>query len=395
VCPPYRTAMDRLSELRRPELVRRMAERLRRMDAPPATLMEVCGTHTVAIARHGIREALPEGVRLISGPGCPVCVTPQEQIDFFIALGGSGRRQAPAERTGRRGAETPPYSVRLATFGDMVRVPGTEKSLEQARAEGAEVLVVYSPMDAVEAAAREPAKEVVFFGIGFETTAPAVALAILEAKRRGLGNFSVLCAHKLIPPAMTALLESDVKIDGFICPGHVSVIIGSEAYGPVAARGPARPGKPCVVAGFEAADVLGAVRMLLAQIAEGRAEVEIEYKRAVRPEGNRKAQEMMAEVFRVADTRWRGLGTIAGSGYELAEGLAEFDAARRFEVKLPASAEPAGCRCGDVLRGAIEPPECGLFGRECMPRRPVGACMVSSEGACQAWYRYRGQEMDR
>jgi hydrogenase expression/formation protein HypD len=359
--------MEGLSDLRNPDLVKRLAEQLRQMAAPPATLMEVCGTHTVAIARYGLREALPEGVRLISGPGCPVCVTPQEQIDRFIALGAL-------------------EGVTLATFGDMVRVPGTERSLEQARAEGSDVLVVYSPMDAVEAAARRPERQVVFFGIGFETTAPAVALAMLEAQRRGMGNFSVLCAHKLIPPAMMALLDSEVGVDGFICPGHVSVIIGSQPYEPVAARG-----KPCVVAGFEAADVLGAVGMLLAQVAEGRAEVEVEYRRVVRPEGNPKAQELLGRVFRVVDAGWRGLGTIPGSGYELAEGLEEFDAARRFEVEVE-SAEPEGCRCGDVLRGAIEPRECGLFGKECTPRKPVGSCMVSSEGACQAWYRYRRAE---
>jgi hydrogenase expression/formation protein HypD len=305
-------------------------------------------------------------VRLISGPGCPVCVTPQEEIDRFIALGGID-------------------GVRLGTFGDMVRVPGTQRSLEQARAEGAEVLVVYSPMDAVEAAAREPEREVVFFGIGFETTAPGVALAILEAQRRGLGNFSVLCAHKLIPPAMMALLQSEVMIDGFLCPGHVSVIIGSEAYRPVAEKG-----KPCVVAGFEAVDVLQGVEMLVRQIGEGRAEVEVGYRRAVRPEGNRKAQDMMVRVFEVVDAGWRGLGVIPGSGLALREEFSEFDAARRFEVEVPPTKEPAGCRCGDVLRGAIEPSECGLFGKECTPRRPVGACMVSSEGACQAWYRYRG-----
>ena len=357
-----------MSEFRDTELVRGLAEQLKRMAAPPATLMEVCGTHTVAIARYGLREALPEGVRLISGPGCPVCVTPQDQIDLFIVLG---------EIEG----------VTLATFGDMVRVPGTTQSLEQARAEGADVLMVYSPMDAVEAAAKDPEKQVVFFGIGFETTAPAVALAILEAQRQGVSNFSVLCAHKLIPPAMMALLESEVGVDGFICPGHVSVIIGSEAYKPVAARG-----KPCVVTGFEPADVLGAVRMLLRQLAEGRSEVEVEYSRAVRPEGNRKAQELLGRVFRVVDARWRGLGTIPGSGYELAEEFAEFDAARRFEVEPPKSVEPRGCRCGEVLTGMIDPPECPLFGEACTPRKPVGSCMVSSEGACQAWYRYRRSE---
>jgi hydrogenase expression/formation protein HypD len=357
-----------LADIRDPELLRRLAEQLRTSEAPAATLMEVCGTHTVAIARHGLRQALPEGVRLISGPGCPVCVTPQEDIDHFIALGGL-------------------EGVALATFGDMVRVPGAERSLEQARAEGADVLVVYSPMDAIAAAERQPEREVIFFGIGFETTAPAVALAIVEAKRRDLGNFSVLCAHKLIPPAMMALLDSDVRVDGFICPGHVSVIIGSEAYEPVAARG-----KPCVVTGFEPADVLTAMQMLLRQVGEGRSEVELEYSRVVHPEGNPRAQELLAEVFRVVDARWRGIGVIPASGYALAEELAQYDAASRFEVELPASVEPAGCRCGDVLRGAIDPPECPLFGKACTPRKPVGSCMVSSEGACQAHYRYRGTD---
>jgi hydrogenase expression/formation protein HypD len=360
-----------LDELRDPALLTRLSEQLRGMAAPPATLMEVCGTHTVAIARHGLRECLPDGARLISGPGCPVCVTPQDQIDLFIALGGL-------------------EGVTLATFGDMVRVPGTDKSLEEARAEGVDLLIVYSPMDAVEAAARRPEEQVVFFGIGFETTAPAVALAILEAQRRGLENFSVLCAHKLIPPAMMALLESEVRVDGFICPGHVSVIIGGEAYRPVAERG-----KPCVVTGFEAADVLAAVRMLLLQLRDGRSEVELEYTRAVRPEGNPKAQELLRQVFRVSDARWRGLGTIPRSGYELAEEFAAFDAERRFEVEPPESREPAGCRCGDVLRGAIEPPECPLFGTSCTPRKPVGSCMVSTEGACQAHYRYRTGEIER
>lgn len=363
--------MESAADLRRPELLRDLAAELRRGAASPATLMEVCGTHTVAIARHGLRSVLPEGVRLISGPGCPVCVTPQEQVDLFLAL---GRIEG----------------VTLATFGDMVRVPGSEGDLEQARAEGAEVLVVYSPMDAVEAAARSPERQVVFFGIGFETTAPTVALALLEARRRGLGNFSVLCAHKLIPPALLALLDSEVRVDGFICPGHVSAIIGGRAYRPVAERG-----KPCVVAGFEPADVLAAVAMLLRQLAEGRSEVEIEYRRVVRPEGNRRAQELLSQVFRVVDARWRGLGEIPASGYELADQFADFDAARRFAVAPPPSREPEGCRCGDVLRGAIQPPECPLFGRACTPRKPVGACMVSSEGACQAWHRYGAEEAGR
>jgi hydrogenase expression/formation protein HypD len=326
--------------------------------------MEVCGTHTVAIARHGLRQALPDNVRLISGPGCPVCVTPQEQIDHFIALGQLD-------------------GVTLTTFGDMLRVPGSERSLEQARAEGVDARIVYSPMDAVALASRLPARQVVFFGIGFETTAPAVALAITEAKRQKLANFSVLCAHKLIPPAMLALLDSEVRVDGFICPGHVSVIIGSDAYRPIARRG-----KPCVVTGFEPADILRAVQLLLRQVAEGRAEVESEYARVVRPEGNRRAQDLLAQVFRTTGARWRGLGEIPQSGLEISGEYADFDAALRFQVDLPPPKEPAGCRCGDVLRGLIDPPECPLFGSACTPASPVGSCMVSAEGACQAHYRY-------
>lgn len=363
--------MTEAAAIRQPELVRALAGRLRAMNVPPTTLMEVCGTHTVAIARHGLRQALPSGVRLISGPGCPVCVTPQDQIDLFLAFGDMA-------------------GVTLATFGDMVRVPGTHRNLEQARAEGTEVLIVYSPMEAVEAATRAPERQVIFFGIGFETTAPAVALAILEAQQRGLSNFTVLSAHKLIPPALAALLSSEVRVDGFICPGHVSVIIGSEAYRPVAVQG-----KPCVVAGFEAADVLAAIQLLLQQRIEGRAEVEVEYRRAVHAQGNLKAQALLARVFTITDARWRGLGVIAGSGYILAEEFSAFDAARRFQIALPASIEPAGCRCGKVLQGAIDPEECPLFGKACTPRQPVGACMVSSEGACQAWYRYRGAELVR
>jgi hydrogenase expression/formation protein HypD len=361
--------MLNLSELRSPELLRPLADKLRALPAPPAALMEVCGTHTVAIARYSIRAALPPGVRLISGPGCPVCVTPQAQIDHFIALGQPGR-------------------VTLATFGDMLRVPGSERTLEQARAEGVDVLVVYSPMDAVAYAERMPEREVVFFGIGFETTAPTVALALTEAKRRGLRNFSVLSAHKTIPPALAALTSADLRVDGFLCPGHVSVIIGSDAYRPVAARG-----KPCVVAGFEPADILRGLHLLLQQLIDGRSEVEIEYRRAVTPEGNRKAQDMLARVFRPADARWRGIGAIPGSGLDIADEFADFDAARRFTVALPPTREPAGCRCGDVLRGAIDPQECPLFGRTCTPANPVGSCMVSSEGACQAHYRYRRAEV--
>jgi hydrogenase expression/formation protein HypD len=359
--------MQNLSDLRNPALLRPLAKKLRALPAPPAALMEVCGTHTVAIARYSIRAALPPGVRLISGPGCPVCVTPQAQIDHFIALGKLDR-------------------VTLATFGDMLRVPGSERNLEQARAEGVDVLVVYSPMDAVAFAERSPEREVVFFGIGFETTAPTVALALAEAKRRGFRNFSVLSAHKTIPAALVALTAADIAIDGFLCPGHVSVIIGSDAYRPIAARG-----KPCVVAGFEPADILRGLHLLLRQLIEGRSEVEVEYQRAVTPEGNRKAQQMLARVFRPVDAAWRGIGTIPGSGYRLRPEYAAFDAELRFGVASVEAQESPLCIAGQILQGTRKPHQCSAFGTLCTPEHPLGAPMVSSEGACAAYYRYHWQ----
>jgi len=337
-----------------------------RLPSRPVTIMEVCGTHTHAIARSGLRAAVPEGLSLLSGPGCPVCVTAVGEIDCAVEL------------AGRDG-------VTLCTFGDMIRVPGSESTLADARAAGASVELCYSPMEAVELAERDPGRQVVFVGVGFETTAPTVAGAALEARRLGLRNFSLLVSHKLIPPAMLALLaHGEVAIDAFLCPGHVSVIIGSNAYRPVVERFRV----PCVVGGFEPADVLQAISLMLDQLADGRAEVETQYSRAVRPDGNPRARAIVDRVFALDDARWRGIGTIPGSGLKLRPEFAEFDALERFGVEVKAGREHPACRCGDVLRGVLRARECGAFGRLCTPDSPLGPCMVSSEGACSAEYRY-------
>lgn len=327
--------------------------------------MEVCGTHTMAIARYGLRELLPLGLRLVSGPGCPVCVTAIGDLDRVVAV-----------------ARLP--QVTLATFGDLVRVPASRTSLAGERAAGADVRVVYSPRDAVEIAAREADREVVFAGIGFETTAPTVGAALLEARSRGLANFSVFSLHKTMPLPLRALLDlGETPIAGFILPGHVSVITGTDCFQFLARE----YGVAGVVAGFEAHDVLLALLMLVRQ---PEPTIEIEYTRAVRPEGNVVAQRLLEEVFEPSDADWRGLGVIPGSGLRLRATFADFDAAVRFDVEPDETREPPGCRCGEVLRGVIDPAECALFGRRCTPQDPVGACMVSSEGACAARYRYRG-----
>ena len=331
----------------------------------PATFMEVCGTHTMAIARFGLRELLPANVRLVSGPGCPVCVTAHRDLDHIVAL-----------------ARLP--EVALATFGDLVRVPASRSSLAAERAAGADVRVVYSPRDAVELAAAAPDRQVVFAGIGFETTAPTVAAAVLEARQRGLDNFSVLSLHKTMPPPLRALLElGETPLQGFVLPGHVSVVTGLDCYGFLADE--FKVGG--VVTGFEAHDVLRALLQLLRMESPAIAN---EYARAVRPEGNPVARRVIDEVFEPGDADWRGLGVIPGSGLRFRDEFAAFDAARRFAVDPGEALEPAGCRCGEVLRGVLDPGECALFGGRCTPEDPVGACMVSSEGACAARYRYRG-----
>lgn len=348
------------------------AERLAalRPEGGSATLMEVCGTHTMTARRAGLHGLLPEGVRLLSGPGCPVCVTPVGYIDHAVAL-----------------AREP--GVVVASFGDLLRVPGSSSSLERARAEGGSVAVVYSPLDALELAAGEPSRLVVFLGVGFETTAPTVAAAVLDARARGLANFTVLSAHRLIPPALEALLGprgegSGLRIDGFLAPGHVSAIIGVEPYRFVAEA----HGRPVVVAGFEPEDMLLGIESVLRQLVEGRAEVENGYRRAVRDEGNPRARALLDQVFEPADREWRGLGTIAQSGLAFRPELAEHDAARRLELELEPPREPKGCRCGEILRGEAIPEDCPLFGGACAPDHPVGACMVSNEGACSAAFRY-------
>lgn len=331
------------------------------------SIMEVCGTHTVAILRHGIRSLLPPTVRLLSGPGCPVCVTPQGFIDAACGL---ARRQ----------------DLVVCTYGDMLRVPGSDGSLADMRADGARVMVVNSLLDAVRLSKEDANRNYVFLAVGFETTAPATAAAVMEARSQGLRNFSVLASHRLVIPAMRTLLESgDVLIDGFICPGHVSVIIGSDAYLPIAEK----YHKPCVVAGFEPAQILSGILRIVTQIADGRSIVENVYGAVARPQGNPVARGAVETVFEESDAEWRGLGIIPRSGLALRPEFKEFDASRRFSVIVPTGGGNPACRCGDVLSARIEPPQCPLFGKTCTPTDPLGPCMVSSEGTCAAYHRFK------
>ena len=356
----------------RGEDVRAKAEsfyrRIEELTRKPIALMEVCGTHTMAISRFGIRARVPSKLRLLSGPGCPVCVTPAVQIDHLLAM-----------------AREP--GVAIATFGDMIRVPGSHTTLEEERGRGRDVRVVYSPFDALELARANPNLMVVFMGVGFETTSPTVAATLLRAAEDRVPNFCVYPAFKLVPPAMDALVASgDARIDGYICPGHVSTIIGSRAYEKLARERKV----PCVVTGFEALDVLEGVTMLLEQLASGRAEVELQYHRAVCRDGNPTALGMIERVFRPCDASWRGIGVIPGTGLEPNDEFSYYDARRRISVPEPQGVEdlPRGCGCGEVMRGLKQPAECPMFGKACTPARPVGPCMVSTEGACAAWYRY-------
>ena len=328
-------------------------------------IMEVCGTHTHAIGRGGLRSLLPQAVELVSGPGCPVCVTSQRDIERLLLL---------ARHPG----------VTLCSFGDMLRVPGLKTTLVEERSRGADLHVVYSPLDALELATREPERAVVFAAVGFETTAPGVASVVLQARERGLTNFTICASHKLIVPAMKAVLDGASRIEGFLTPGHVSVIIGPEAYEDVAREYKA----PCVATGFEPSDVLEGIAMVLECIAEQRAGSFVQYTRAVKPGGNTRAWNLLLSVFDVADAEWRGLGVIPGSGLVLNEAFTEFDAARRYALPDLPSVQLPRCRCGDVLKGLIHPPECPFFGNECTPRTPLGPCMVSSEGSCAARYKY-------
>jgi hydrogenase expression/formation protein HypD len=333
--------------------------------------MEVCGTHTVAISRYGLRSMLPASLGLLSGPGCPVCVTPLIEIDRAIAA-----------------ARTP--GVIVTTFGDMMRVPGSSSSLDQERAEGADVRILYSPLEALEIAAENPANEVVFVGVGFETTSPTVAASVVEAAARGTENFSVLPFFKVVPPALDLLARLPGRaLDGFICPGHVSAIIGSDAYLPIARN----HNLPCVVVGFEPLDILAGIIMLLEQVSEmrrgaGSARVANQYARAVTAAGNTAAQKLLAGVFEPCDAEWREIGVIADSGYSFAEDYESFDARARLDLTVPATEGPAGCICGEIMLGRKLPTDCALFAERCTPRSPVGPCMVSTEGACAAFYKY-------
>lgn len=332
----------------------------------PIKLMEVCGTHTVAIFRHGIRDVIPKGISLLSGPGCPVCVTSIKDVDTAIAI-----------------AKT--KGVILGTFGDMMRVPGGLQSLNDARSEGADIRIFYSPLDALTLAMQEQEREVVFFATGFETTSPLIAATIAEAERRDVKNFSIYSTHKTVPPALQALLSSaEVLVDGFILPGHVSAIIGKRPY-EFMAKDYKKAG---VITGFGAEDIVQGIFMLLLQLSRGEAAIEIQYNRIVKDEGNPKAVMMLNTYFEPADAYWRGIGTIPQSGLVLRKSVSRFDALERFSPHVPYHPEPEACSCGEVLRGMKIPTECPLFGIGCTPENPVGACMVSTEGSCAAYYKY-------
>jgi hydrogenase expression/formation protein HypD len=361
--------MKHQNEYRDPELARLQLEAIRRTVADyngTMTFMEVCGTHTMAIYQHGIRTLLPKQVRLISGPGCPVCVTPVGFVDQAVAL---ARR---------------PDTI-IATFGDMVRVPGSSSNLLHEQAKGASIKIVYSPLDAVALAEKNPDCDVVFLGVGFETTTPTVAGAIVTAASKNLNNFYVLCSHKTMPGPMAALAaDPELQVDGYLCPAHVSAIIGANAYQPLVDAYQV----PCVVTGFEPLDVLQGVLMLAKQTVAGEARVETQYRRVVKPEGNRKAQQLLEQVFEPGDACWRGIGDIPDSGLQLRPEFARFDAATQLPVEVEDPVEHKGCLCGEILKGKVHPNDCPLFRTVCTPEDPVGACMVSSEGTCAAEYKY-------
>jgi hydrogenase expression/formation protein HypD len=359
--------MKYVDEFRDPAAARRLAAALARVASRPWTIMEVCGGQTHAILKFGIDELVPAGITLIHGPGCPVCVTPVAMIDRAIAI---------ARQPG----------VILCSFGDMLRVPGGQQDLLAAKAAGADVRIVYSPLDALRLAQQQPNREVVFFAVGFETTAPATALAVYQAERQGLRNFTLLVAHVLVPPAMVALLSSsENRVQAFLAAGHVCTIMGYEEYAPIARKYRV----PIVVTGFEPIDILQGVFSCVHQLEQGRAEVENQYPRVVAAAGNVYAQQMLRAVFRPVPRQWRGLGEIAASGLGLAEKYAAFDAQRRFGVAEVGVEEPSECIAALVLQGIKKPHECPAFGTRCTPERPLGAPMVSSEGACAAYYRYR------
>ncbi|MGW1392588.1 hydrogenase formation protein HypD [Streptomyces nigra] len=359
--------MKYIDEFNDPELARRLLDEIRATATRPWALMEVCGGQTHSIIRHGIDQLLPEQVELIHGPGCPVCVTPLDVIDKALAI---------AARPG----------VIFCSFGDMLRVPGTDRDLFRVKGEGGDVRVVYSPLDALELARRNPDRQVVFFAIGFETTAPANAMAVHRARREGLGNFSLLVSHVRVPPAIEAIMTAPAcRVQGFLAAGHVCSVMGTAEYPGLADRF----GVPVVVTGFEPLDILEGIRRTVRQLERGEHRVENAYPRAVRDDGNPAAVRMIEEVFEVTDRNWRGIGPIPASGWRLSKPFRAYDAEHRFDVAGIRTEEPAECRSGEVLQGLIKPTKCAAFGTTCTPRTPLGATMVSSEGACAAYYLYR------
>jgi hydrogenase expression/formation protein HypD len=367
--------MKYIDEYRDPELAKGLLLRIEHLAGKIGkniSIMEICGSHTAAIGRFGIRELLPDNIRLLSGPGCPVCVTSSGEIDAALYL-------AMQE------------NVLFTSFGDMLRVPASGGiTLQMIRAEGADVRVVLSPLDALRLAEENPDRDVVFMGIGFETTAPTIAATMKTAKSKQIGNFSVLSVHKVIPPALQILIDSpELRIDGFLCPGHVSVIIGAEAYRPIA-----EAQRAAVITGFEPIDILQGIVMILEQIDSRQFEVAIQYSRGVKPEGNARAREAMAEVFATVTAEWRGIGWIPCSGLTPREAYQNFDARKRFVIPEFVSQDPPGCSCGDILCGVKTPPECPLFRTVCTPVNPIGPCMVSSEGTCAAYFKYHLNEKE-
>lgn len=363
--------MKYLDEFSDPRLAATLVAQIKAVTTRRWAIMEVCGGQTHSIIRHGIDQLLPDQIEMIHGPGCPVCVTPLEIIDKALEI-----------------ASRP--EVIFCSFGDMLRVPGSEKDLFRVKSEGGDVRVVYSPLDALKLAHENPDREVVFFGIGFETTAPANAMTVYEANRRGIPNFSLLVSHVLVPPAISAIMESpSCRVQAFLAAGHVCSVMGTGEYPPLCQK----YAIPIVVTGFEPLDILEGIRRTVIQLESGRHELENAYPRAVRDEGNPAAKAMLADVFEITDRSWRGIGMIPGSGWRLSPAYSEFDAERRFAVTGIHTEESALCRSGEVLQGLLKPHECAAFGTVCTPRNPLGATMVSSEGACAAYYLYRRLEV--
>lgn len=357
--------MKYIDEYRDKELVGKLLDQINATSKKPIALMEVCGGHTMSIQKFGIPSLLPETIKLISGPGCPVCVSDRKYIDQSIAYARLD-------------------DVIITTYGDLIRVPGSTSSLDQEKAKGADVRIVYSILDALKIAKENRTKKVVFLGIGFETTAPSSAAGIVQAQMAGIRNFYVFSSHKIMPPAMEALIDEGVNLNGYIAPGHVSTITGVGIYENI----PKKFGLGCVISGFEPVDLLKAILMLVKQIENNEPKVEIAYTRVVKPEGNVKAQQMLDEVFELRDDWWRGLGVLPKSGLKIRPKYADFDAEVQIPVEVEPTREDKGCICGEILKGIKNPKDCKLFAKACTPNNPVGACMVSHEGACHAYYKY-------